>query len=318
MLSYILRKVLISIPVLLGVSVIVFGIASAMPGDAVLAMITAESPTSAELIAIRRGQLGLDDPLYLQYLNWLGQLLQGNMGVSYISGRPVAELIGERIPFTLQLMGAALVIAFVAGTALGVVSALKQYSVTDYGLTLVGFIGVSIPDFFLGLLLVYIFALELRLFPSSGIWTAGEPYTLLDNLRHLILPALALALFRAAIFMRYARSGMLEVLNQDYMRTAKAKGLKNRTVIMRHGLRNALIPLVTVFGFTLPVLFGGSVVIETIFQWPGIGLLFIDAVTNRDSPVIMGYVLITTVIVMAANLVTDLVYGILDPRVSYD
>lgn len=318
MLSHILRKLLFAIPVLLGVTVIVFAIASAMPGDAVLAMITAESPSSEELIAIRRGQLGLDDPIHIQYLNWLGQLMQGNLGRSYISGRPVAEIIGERIPFTLELMGAALLVAFVAGTALGIVSALRQYSGTDYALTLAGFIGVSIPDFFLGLLLVYVFSLELRLLPSSGIWTAGEPFSVLDNLRHLILPAMALALFRAAIFMRYARSGMLEVLNQDYMRTAKAKGLKRRTIILRHGLRNALIPLVTVFGLTLPVLFGGSVVIETIFQWPGIGLLFIDAVTDRDSPVIMGYVLITAVIVMTANLLTDLVYGVLDPRVSYD
>jgi peptide/nickel transport system permease protein len=316
--SYIVRKILFAVPVLIGVTVTVFAIASKMPGDAVLAMITAEAPSSAELIAIRRGQLGLDQPVHVQYLNWFGQLMQGNLGRSFISGRPVAEIIGERIPFTLELMGAALVLAFVIGTALGIVSALRQYSGTDYALTLAGFVGVSVPDFFLGLLLVYVFSIQLGLLPSSGIWTAGEPFTLADNLRHLILPATALALFRAAVFMRYARSGMLEILNQDYMRTAKAKGLKRRTIILRHGLRNALIPLVTVFGLTLPILFGGSVVVETIFQWPGIGLLFIDAVTDRDSPVIMGYVLITAVIVMTANLATDLAYGVLDPRVTYD
>jgi peptide/nickel transport system permease protein len=177
---------------------------------------------------------------------------------------------------------------------------------------------VSIPDFFMGMVLVYIFALELQWLPSSGVSKAGEAFSLLDNLRHLVLPATALALFRAAIFMRYTRAGMLEVINQDYMRTARAKGLRPRTIVLRHGLRNALIPLVTVFGLTLPILFGGSVVIETIFQWPGIGLLFIDAVTNRDSPVIMGYVLITAIIVMASNLLTDIAYSILDPRVTYD
>lgn len=318
MLSYLLRKLLLSIPVLFGVTVIVFAIAHAMPGDAVLAMITAEAPSSDELIAMRRGELGLDQPLYIQYLNWIGQILHGNLGRSFVNGRGVGEIIGERLPMTLELMGVALLVAFVIGTTLGVVSALRQYKLTDYSLTLAGFVGVSIPDFFMGLLLVYVFALELRWLPSSGISTAGDSFSLLDNLRHLILPAAALALFRAAIFMRYARAGMLEVLNQSYMRTAKAKGLRSSTITLRHGLRNALIPLVTVFGLALPTLFGGSVVIETIFQWPGIGLMFIDSVVNRDSPVIMGYVLITAIIVMLANLATDLAYSVLDPRVSYD
>ena len=318
MLSYLLRKLLLSIPVLFGVTVIVFAIAHAMPGDAVLAMITAEAPSSEELIAMRRGELGLGQPLYIQYLNWIGQILHGNLGRSFVNGRGVGEIIGERLPMTLELMGVALLVAFIIGTTLGVISALRQYKLTDYSLTLAGFVGVSIPDFFMGLLLVYVFALELRWLPSSGISTAGDSFSLADNLRHLILPAAALALFRAAIFMRYARAGMLEVLNQSYMRTAKAKGLRPSTIVLRHGLRNALIPLVTVFGLALPTLFGGSVVIETIFQWPGIGLMFIDAVVNRDSPVIMGYVLITAIIVMLANLATDLAYSVLDPRVSYD
>lgn len=318
MLSYLLRKLLFSIPVLFGVTVIVFAIAHAMPGDAVLAMITAEAPSSEELIAMRRGELGLDQPLYIQYLNWIGQILHGNLGRSFVNGRGVGDIIAERLPMTLELMGVALLAAFIIGTALGVISALRQYKLTDYSLTLSGFVGVSIPDFFMGLLLVYVFALELRWLPSSGISTAGDSFSLLDNLKHLILPAAALALFRAAIFMRYARAGMLEVLNQSYMRTAKAKGLRPSTITLRHGLRNALIPLVTVFGLALPTLFGGSVVIETIFQWPGIGLMFIDSVVNRDSPVIMGYVLITAIIVMLANLATDLAYSVLDPRVSYD
>ena len=318
MLTYVLRKLLLGIPVLLGVTVIVFAIASAMPGDAVLAMITAESPSSERLIAMRRGELGLDQPLPQQYLGWIGQVLQGNLGRSFVNGRSVGGLIADRLPITLELMGVALVIAFLLGAALGVVSALRQYRTADYALTLAGLVGVSIPDFFLGLLLVYAFALELRWLPSSGVRTLGGPFDFADHLRYLVLPAASLALFRTAIFMRYARAGMLEVINQDYMRTAKAKGLRRRAIVMRHGLRNALIPLVTVLGLTLPTLFGGSVVVETIFQWPGVGLLFINAVVDRDSPVIMGYVLITAVIVMAANLLTDVAYGVLDPRVSYD
>jgi peptide/nickel transport system permease protein len=318
MVTYILRKLLLGLPVLLGVTVIVFAIASAMPGDAVMAMITAEAPSSEELIAMRRGQLGLDQPIWVQYASWLGQILNGNLGRSFITGRPVADVIFERVPYTLELMGTALLVSFVLGTTLGVVSALRQYRATDYILTVAGFAGVAIPDFFLGMLLVYVFSLELRWLPSSGIGTAGDAFSLVDNLRHLVLPAAALALFRTAIFMRYARSSMLEVLTQDYMRTAQAKGLDRVTITLRHGLRNALIPLVTVLGLTLPTLFGGSVVVETIFQWPGIGLLFINAVVDRDSPVIMGYVLITACIVMIANILADLAYGILDPRVSYD
>lgn len=318
MLTYILRKILLGIPVLLGVTVVVFAIASAMPGDAVMAMITAEAPSSEELIAMRRGQLGLDQPIWVQYSTWLWQVLQGNLGRSFITGRPVADMIFERVPYTLELMGVALLVSFALGTALGVVSALRQYHTTDYVLTVAGFAGVAIPDFFLGMLLVYVFSLELRWLPSSGMGTAGDAFSLVDNLRHLVLPAAALALFRTAIFMRYARSSMLEVLTQDYMRTARAKGLSRITIVLRHGLRNALIPLVTVFGLTTPTLFGGSVVVETIFQWPGIGLLFINAVIDRDSPVIMGYVLITALIVMISNILTDLAYGALDPRVSYD
>ena len=317
MIHYILRKLLLAIPVLFGVTLIVFAVASAMPGDAVLAMITAEAPSSEQLIAMRRGELGLDQPVVQQYLHWLGQLLHGNFGRSFVSGRPVIDLIGERLPITLELMGVALLVAFLLGTALGLASALRQYGAADYGLTVAGLVGVSIPDFFLGLLLVYLFSLELRWFPSAGVRTQGGAFSWADHLRYLVLPAASLALFRTAIFMRYARAGMLDVLNQDYMRTARAKGLRPRLILLRHGLRNALIPLTTVFGLSLPTLFGGSVVVETIFQWPGIGLLFINAVVDRDSPVIMGYVLLTAVIVMAANLLTDLAYAVLDPRVSY-
>jgi peptide/nickel transport system permease protein len=318
MFTYILRRLLVSIPILLGITVIVFFIASKMPGDAVLAMISNETPQAEDLIKLRRGQLGLDLPLHEQYLRWLGQLLQGNLGFSFQSGEPVATVIADRLPATLQLMGVALVFAIVIGVALGVVSALKQYSWLDYSFTLFGFAGISIPDFFLGMVLVYLFAIQWQILPTSGIGTPGEAWSLVDNLRHLALPALALGLARTAVFMRYTRASVLEVMNNDYVRTARAKGLREWLIVTRHVLRNALIPVVTVIGLSLPVLFGGAVIIETIFQWAGIGLMFINAVTGRDSPVIMGYVLLSAVIVLASNLLTDVAYAGLDPRIRYD
>ncbi len=318
MLSYILRRLAISLPILLGITVIIFYIASQMPGDAVMAMISQETPMAEDLMKLRRGQLGLDQPLPVQYMRWLGQLAQGNLGFSFQTGEPVGAILAARILATLQLMFTALLVAILLGVLLGVVSALKQYSALDYSLTFLGFTGISIPDFFFGMSLVYVFAIRLNLFPTSGIKTAGEPYTLADNLYHLVLPATALALARTATFMRYTRASVLEVMNNDHVRTARAKGLSEWGVTARHILRNALIPVVTVIGFSLPVLFAGSVIIETIFQWPGVGLMFVNAVSSRDSPVIMGYVLFSAIIVQISNLLTDVAYGWVDPRIRYD
>mgnify|MGYP003608212477 CR=1 FL=1 len=318
MLTFILRRLLVNLPILFGITLIVFFVASKMPGDAVLAMISTDTPQAEDLIRLRRGQLGLDLPLYVQYWRWLGQLLQGHLGYSFQTGEPVLDILWARIPATIELMGAALLLAIVLGVVMGVVSALKQYSTTDYTFTFLGFTGISIPDFFLGMVLVYLFAIRWPLFPTSGMTTAGEPFALADNLRHLVLPALALGLVRTATFMRYTRNSVLEVMNNDYVRTARAKGLGEWLVVTRHILRNALVPVVTVIGLTLPVLFGGSVVIEMIFQWPGIGLMFISAVTGRDSPVIMGYVLFSAVMVQLCNLLTDIAYSFLDPRIRYD
>jgi peptide/nickel transport system permease protein len=215
-------------------------------------------------------------------------------------------------------MGVSLLFSIVLGVTLGIVSALKQYSVLDYLLTVLGFIGLSIPVFFLGMILIYVFSLRLDWLPTSGMGTAGEEYSLVDNLRHLILPALSLGILRTAIFMRYTRTSVLDVLGSDYLRTARAKGLKENSVIIGHALRNALIPIITIVGLTLPVLFGGAVIIETIFQWPGIGLLYITAVNQRDHPMIMGLALISSIVVLASNLLTDLTYAAADPRIRYD
>ncbi len=318
MLNYFIRRVLINIPILIGITFVVFLLASLMPGDAVLAMITADTPLSDDMIKMRQGELGLDLPLPVQYARWMGNLMRGNLGYSFVSAESVSKMIVLRLPATLELMGVSLLISILLGLVLGTISALKQYSWMDYVFTIFGFIGISIPDFFLGMILVFVFALQLRWFPTSGLITAGQEFSWGDNLRHVFLPALALALVRTAVFMRYTRASILEVLGNDYVRTAKAKGLKQAAVILRHVMRNALIPVITIIGINLGVLFAGSVIIETIFQWPGIGMMFINAVTGRDSPVIMGYVLLTSVVVLTSNLLTDLAYSLVDPRIRYE
>lgn len=318
MLAYFVRRILINIPILVGITFVVFLLASLMPGDAVLAMISTDTPLSEEMIKMRQGELGLDLPLPVQYFRWMGNLLHGNMGYSFVSAESVTEMIGLRIPATLELMGISLLISIFLGLILGTISAFRQYSWMDYSFTVFGFIGISIPDFFLGMVLVFIFALKLKWFPTSGFITAGQSFSLGDNLRHVFLPALALALVRTAVFMRYTRASILEVLGNDYVRTARAKGLKQSVITLRHVMRNALIPVITIIGINLGVLFAGSVIIETIFQWPGIGMMFINAVTGRDSPVIMGYVLLTSTIVLIANLLTDLTYSLVDPRIRYE
>ena len=318
MTTYILRRIIISLPIILGITIIVFLLANMMPGDAVMAMISSDTPLEDDLIKLRQGQLGLDLPLHIQYLRWLGNLARGNLGFSFQSGETVSHMIAQRIPATLELMGISLAISIILGIILGTVSALKQYSALDYGLTLFGFTGISIPDFFLGMILVFIFALKLKLLPTSGMVTAGTDFSWADNLRHVVLPATALALVRTSVFMRYTRASILEVINDDYIRTARAKGLREVVVIVRHVLKNALIPVITVIGVSLAVLFAGSVIIETIFQWPGIGLMFISAISLRDSPVIMGYVLVSAIVVLIANLLTDIAYSWVDPRIRYE
>ena len=318
MTKYILRRLILSIPVVIGITIIIFLMAHLMPGDAVVAMISVDSPISEDLIAMRRGQLGLDDPLPVQYIRWLGNVLRGNFGISFISGLPIGETILGRVPATVELMGVSLVFSIILGVALGILSALKQYSWIDYALTVFGFAGMSVPVFFLGMLLIYVFALKLGWFPTSGLGTAAETFSLTDNLRHLILPAAALGVLRTAEFMRYTRTSMLEVLHSDYVVTARSKGLKERVITLRHVVRNALVPVVTIVGLSLPVVFGGAVFIETVFQWPGIGLLYINAVNQRDSPMIMGLALISAIFVLISNLLTDMAYALIDPRIRYE
>jgi peptide/nickel transport system permease protein len=303
---------------LFGITLIIFVLANLMPGDAVTAMMAAEAPVSMADLRQMRSNIGLDKPLPLRYLIWLGELLRGNLGYSFISFEPVGRLIAQRLWPTLELMGGSLLISTIIGVAFGIFSAVRQYSFLDYLLTVLGFLGRSVPVFFVGMLFIYLFALKIPLFPVSGMSTAGRGSSLADNLLHIALPLASLSILRIAEFLRYSRASMLEVLGADFIWTARSKGLKEGRIIMRHAFRNALIPLVTLLGLNIPVLFGGAIIIEQVFQWPGMGVLFITAVNQRDYPLLMGLSLISSVIVLASNLATDLAYALVDPRIHYE
>ncbi|QPC80528.1 ABC transporter permease [Phototrophicus methaneseepsis] len=318
MIAYIIRRTIISIPVLIGITILVFVMANLMPGDALSAMMADDPSTTAEELDIQRERLGLNDPLPVQYIRWLGGVVTGNLGRSLINGESVLQAVATRVLPTVQLMGTALIFAIIVGVVLGVISALKQYSLLDNVLTIVGFAGISMPVFFLGMIFVYIFSLQLDWLPSSGMRTAGEDFNLLDNIQHLILPALSIGLLRSVHFMRYTRSAMLDIMQSDYLRTARAKGLKESRIMTVHALRNALIPIVTVLGLALPTLITGAVFIESVFQWPGMGLLFIRSTTQRDYPMIMGIVLIISIVVLLTNIIVDISYAFVDPRIRYE
>ena len=319
MTKYIIRRVLLSIPVLLGITIIVFLLIHLAPGDPVTGMI---DPTlgdiNPEMIAREKAKLGLDKPVPVQYVYWLGRVVRGDLGYSLINRKPVTEMIGSRIWSTLQLTITALILSVVAGVLLGILSAVKQYSWLDYLATLFSFSAISVPGFFLALGLIYLLALKLQWLPTSGMQTLGQPDSLWDKIQHMIMPVTVLSVSITAPLLRYARSSMLEVLGQDYVNSARAKGLREWAVIMRHALPNALIPLITVIGLRLPTLFGGSVIVEQIFHWQGMGTLNIWAVMNQDYTVLMGLNMISAVLVLFANLVADLAYAVVDPRISYE
>lgn len=314
---YIIRRLLVSIPMLIGITLIVFTLANLIPGDPLTAMMSEEAPMSGEAMDQRREALGLNQPLPIRYFLWIKEVVQGNLGFSFITYVPIGETILDRIPQTLQLMGISLLLSIIIGTFLGIVSALKQYQPIDYVLTVFAFVGRSIPVFFVGMLLIYFFSLRMDLFPVSGMVTVGMRFNIWDNLWHLVLPCASLSLLRVSEFMRYARSSMLEVLASDYITTARSKGVKENSVVLKHGFRNALIPILTVIGFNLQTLFSGAIIIETVFQWPGMGQLFISAVHQRDYPMIMGLSLVISIVVLIGNLLTDISYAFADPRIRY-
>lgn len=312
-------RLLISIPVLLGITSLMFVLLRSTPGDPVRYMIDpiAMSGASEEYVEARRRELGLDQPLPVQYVVWLRELSQGNLGYSYQGGRPVRDMVLERIGPTVRLMGAALVLAIVIGIPLGVVAALKQYSLVDYVIAVLSLAAVSIPLFFLGLAGIYVFALRLDLVPIAGMYPLDRAPTLADELRHLALPATLLALNLAGPIIRYTRASTLEVIRQEYLTTARAKGLRERRLVRVHLLPNALIPVISVIGVLVPILFAGSVIVEQIFSWPGMGQLMLLSVNQRNYPVLMGITLVVAVVVLAASLLTDIAYALTDPRIRF-
>ncbi len=319
--EYILRRIIQAFFTLFVISFMVFGLISAVPGGIMSAY--EENPDfTAEDYARLKEKYGLDDPWYVRYGKWLGNLVQGDWGNSFMSKRPAIEEIGDRLPNTLILMGVSFVVTLLIAIPLGIIAALKQYSILDHFLTTLALAGQSLPVFWFGLLLIIIFHVTLRnsagqpLLPGSGMLSPGEPFTLGDLARHLVLPVTMLSLVSAAGYMRYMRASMLEVVHKDYIRTARGKGAKESLVLRRHALRNALIPIVTLIGLDLPYLFGGALFTETIFAWPGIGRLFFDAALKTDYPVLMAILMIFSLLIIVSNLLVDVVYTLLDPRIA--
>ncbi len=306
MLQFLARRLVDAVPVLIGVSVLVFLMVHLLPGDPATIMLQG-APATAEDIANLRHELGLDKPIHVQYGTYMGRVLTGDFGKSIHTRRSVLKEIGSVFPATLRLALSAMVIAITLGTVLGAVAAMRQNSWIDTASMGTALFGVSMPDFWIGLLLILIFSVQLHWFPATG---GG-------SLRHIVLPAIALGANFAAIIARLVRSSLLEVLRQDYVVTARAKGLHHRTVLLRHALRNALIPVVTIIGLQFGNLLGGAVVIETVFARQGIGRLAITAILAKDFPLIQGLVLVSAVVYVVLNILVDSSYALLDPRIKY-
>jgi peptide/nickel transport system permease protein len=310
---YLIRRLAQGAVVLFVVSAVVFAIVHAAPGGPALLNNPDVDPKMAKEM---EKQLGLDDPIPVQYARWLSNAVRGNLGRSYQHSLGTAELLWARIPNTLLLSGTALLLAVVLAVPLGMISAVYRYSALDYAATVTAFVGVSIPVFWLAILLIIVFSVTLGWLPSSGMLTVGLPFSMRDRLLHLLMPSIVLATFPLAQLTRYVRSSMVDALAQDYVRTARAKGLPERGVLGRHALRNALIPMVTVLGVLTPRLLGGAVVTETIFAWPGLGRLAVEAAVTRDYPVILGATLLVSTLVVLSNLITDFLYVVIDPRIA--
>lgn len=315
MASFLIRRLFHALTILLGVSMLVFLFVELAPGDAVDALMPPESMSTPEAKAALRERLGLNESAPIRYVRWLGRAVQGNFGYSLTSRKPVSDIIMARLPKTLLLVGTAMVFSTVLGVTIGIISAIKQYSIVDYIATFFAFFWLSIPGFFLSLLVIYVFAVQLDWFPVFGASSPGAEHPTLDRIHHLVLPATVLGLELAAALARYTRASLVEVLRADYMRTARAKGLKDWTVIVSHGLRNALIPIITVIAFRLPYLISGAIVIETVFQWPGLGLLTLDAANHKDYPLILAITMAVTILVVVSSFIADLAYSLADPRI---
>lgn len=316
MARFIVRRLIQSAILLVIVSVVGFAILNLAPGGPLAAYALNPNMTQADMERLKH-QLGLDQPLPVQYGRWVSGLAIGDWGRSYRDSEPVLTIIAHRLPATLELMVTAEILAVVLGTLVGILGAVHRYSIFDYLATIGAMAALSLPTFWFGLMVIFVFSVKLGWLPPGNIATIGDG-SLLDRLRHLIAPAVVLALVTVAIWSRYTRSSMIDVINQDYIRTARAKGLAERVVLVGHALRNAVLPLITIAGLQLPSLFGGALVTETVFTWPGMGRLFVDSLGYRDYPVLMGILMFTAVLVLVGNLLADLLYAVADPRIRLD
>ncbi|MUK88485.1 ABC transporter permease subunit [Ornithinibacillus sp. L9] len=321
MYKYIIRRILVFIPMLIMLSIIVFALAKAAPGDPFTGKIL-DPEVDPAVFEQQREALGLNDPLPVQYVNWASKIATGNFGESmYYKGRSVQSLIKERIVNTLYLGLFALAITLIVAIPIGIYSARNPYSILDYSATTFGFLGLAIPNFFFGLIAIYFLAIKLGWFPAQGTITSTDVSgwtEVWDRVHHMVLPGITLGLAGTATYMRYMRSEVLDVLGSDYIRTAKAKGMSERNVLYKHTLRNAIIPIITLMGFEFGALLSGAIITEQVFSYPGLGTLFINSITNRDYPVIMAITLLLGVTILIGNLLADIFYSIVDPRIRYD
>lgn len=316
---YIIRRVLQAIPLLILLSIFMFLLLHLMPGGPEGVLLNPR--LSAAGRAAIRASFGLNDPLPIQYLKWVGRMLVGDFGTSFVTNQRVSDIIAQRFPLTLELFGWGLLLALVVAIAIGMISAVRYGTITDYTLTTISYFGISMPIFLFGLLAQDIFGVQLHILPTSGTSTAGYTFDafngFLDHFLHLLLPMLVLSITFIAGWSRYMRSSMIEVVKQDYMRTARAKGVSSFRVLTRHALRNALIPLITVVAIDFGAVAGGATITEGVFAWPGMGKLFIDSLESRDFPVLLAMLLLGALFVIGFNLLADILYAVMDPRIRY-
>ena len=318
MVAFIARRLAIAVPVLVGILLIAFLFVHLLPGSPIQMMINPNQltgPDSTHYLASLKAELGLDKPLPVQWIDWIGQVLRGNLGYSYQQNVPVSQLISQRVGATVTLSLTALLLALVIAVPVGVVAAFKQRSWFDYVSVGISMVAISIPVFFLGLMAIYFFSLHLGWFPPGGRNTLGVEDSLSDTISHLALPGCVLASVLIGPYVRYVRQSMLEVLHMDYIRTAVAKGVPRMRIVFKHALRNALIPLTTVLAIQIPALLAGTLVIETVFAWPGLGQMVYQAINDRDYPVILAVVMLSAALVVVFNLIADVVAAVLDPRI---
>ena len=321
--QYVIRRLILALPLLLIISMMVFGLLKAAPGGPMGAYVRRGNFSAEDLRRIE-DRLGLNAPVYVQYGKWLGRVVKLDFGDSISERRPVIQSIRDRLPNTLYLMATAWVVTILIAIPVGVITAIKQYSWFDHVVTGLTFVGQSVPIFWLGLILILIFYIWLDnpfkggpLLPAGGMYTLGADFSIWDRIVHLILPVTMLAASWVAWYTRFLRASMLEVIHQDYIRTARAKGLGERVVIMRHAFRNAAIPLITLMALDLPLIFSGALFTEVIFAWPGMGRLFFTAADRRDYPLLMAIIMITATLIVLSNLLADVLYAWLDPRIRF-